>query len=140
MSEHNKELIRRFFAALSSGDLLDDLLTDDVTVWTTTSGFIVPAKARYQGGVKLLQSLFPGGLAYRVVSLTAEDDRVAAEVQARGTLTSGDVYENSYVYIFRIREMRIASLAEHFNPLIVQEKINPLMIAAMARSKRQEPV
>lgn len=131
MSGPHHQLIQHFFAALSSGDLPEDLLADDVTIWTTTSGFVNPAKAKYQGGVKLLQSLFPGRLRYRVVSLTAEDDRVAAEVQAHGTLTSGAVYENSYMYIFRIRDLRIASFAEHFNPLIVQEKISPLLIAAM---------
>jgi ketosteroid isomerase-like protein len=131
MSGPHHQLIQHFFAALSSGDLSDDLLADDVTIWTTTSGFVNPAKARYQGGVKLLQSLFPGGLGYRVVSLTAEEDRVAAEVRAHGTLTSGTVYENSYMYIFRIRDMRIVSFAEHFNPLIVQEKISPLLTAAM---------
>jgi ketosteroid isomerase-like protein len=135
MSGPYQQLIQRFFTALSSGDIPDDLLTDDVTVWTTTSGFLSPAKARYQGGVKLLQSLFPGGLTYRIVTLTAEENRVVAEVQAHGTLTSGAVYENSYVHIFRMRDMRIASLAEHFNPLIVQEKIAPLMSAAMSRPK-----
>jgi ketosteroid isomerase-like protein len=133
MSGSHHQLVRKFFAALSTGNLPDDLLADDMTVWTTTSGFAGAAKAKYQGAVKLLQSLFPDGLAYRIDSITAEDDRVAAEVQAHGTLSNGELYENNYVFIFRIREMRIASLAEHFNALIVRDKINPLIVAAMSK-------
>jgi uncharacterized protein len=133
MSNSHHALIRRFFAELCTGNLSDDLLADDLTVWSSSSGSTGPAKAQYQFAVQLLQSLFPDKLLYQVVSLTAEEDRVAAEVQARGTLLNGERYENSYVFMFRIRAARIASIAEHFNVLTVQKKIAPLMAAAMAK-------
>src|SRR5271165_1211963 len=131
MSRSNHQLVRDFFAALSRGDLRDDLFTDDVAMWTNTAG--TSEKARYQGGVKILQSLFEGGLNYSVDSLTAEDDRVAAEVQARGKLKSGEDYRNTYVFMFRIRNGRIASVAEHCNSIVVREKIMPLLQAAAKR-------
>jgi len=131
MGRSNHQLVRDFFASLSTGNLADELFTDDMTVWTTTSG--PSARARYQGGVKLLQSLFQDGLRYSVDSLTAEEDRVAAEVQGRGRLKNGVDYQNIYVFIFRIRNGRIASVAEHTNPLVVNEKIMPLLQAAMKR-------
>jgi ketosteroid isomerase-like protein len=133
MSNSHHALVRRFFAELGTGNLSDELLADDMTVWSSSSGSTGPAKAKYQFAVRLLQSLFPEKLAYQVVSLTAEEDRVAAEVQARGTLCNGERYENSYVFIFRIRDARIAAIAEHFNVLTVQEKIAPLMADAMAK-------
>jgi uncharacterized protein len=131
MPHVNHELARKFFAALSSGDIPDDLLTADMTAWTTTSG--TAAKARYQAGIKMLASISSGGISYTVDSLTAEDDRVAAEVQGRGTLINGETYHNVYVYILRIRDGRIASVAEHFNPDPTRQKIVPLLQAAMKK-------
>jgi ketosteroid isomerase-like protein len=133
MNSSNHALIRRFFAEMCAGDLSDSLLADDLTVWSSSSGSIGPAKAKYQFAVKLLQSLFPDKLSYEVKAMTAEEDRVVAEVQACGTLVDGQLYENTYVFIFRIRGAQIASIAEHFNVLTVQEKIVPLMSAAMAK-------
>jgi uncharacterized protein len=135
MTHPNHQLVRDFFAALSGGSLTSQFFTDDMTAWTTTSGRTSP-KEGYLAGVRIFQSLFPGGLTYTVDALTAEDDRVAAEVQSRGTLVNGVVFHNTYVFIFRIRDGRIASLAEHFDPQIVREKIMPLL---QANSKPKPP-
>ena len=132
MTQAAHDLARQFFAALSDGNLADALLTDDMTAWTTSSG-VKSDKARYQGGVRLLASLFKGGLAYAIDSLTAEDDRVAAEVRSHGTLVDGQAFDNRYVFILRIRDGRIASVAEHFDPAPVTEKLVPLIQAAMAK-------
>lgn len=128
------ELARRFFAALSAGAFPDGLLADAITTWTTTSG-AASDKARYEGGVKLLSSLFPAGLAYTVDSLTAEDDRVAAEVHAEGVLADDQLFRNTYVFVLRIQDGQIASIAEHFDPGPVREKIVPRLMAAMAKAK-----
>jgi uncharacterized protein len=127
----NREVVRDFFAALSRGELGDDLFTEDVRIWTNTSGS--SEKTRYQGGVKILQSLFEGGLEYRIDSLTAEEDRVAAEVQGHGKLKSGEEYHNTYVFMFRVRDGHIAAVAEHCNSILVREKIVPLLQAAVRR-------
>lgn len=63
----------------------------------------------------------------RSISITAEEDRAVAEVRSKGTLINGEEYQNTYVFVFRIRDGRIASVAEHFNALIVQEKMVPLV-------------
>jgi uncharacterized protein len=127
-------LARRFFAALSSGNLPDDLLTGDMTAWTTSSG-TYSDKARYQGGVRLLASIFDGGIHYEIDSLTAQADRVAAEVHAHGTLVDGQAFANRYVFVLRLHGGRIAAVAEHFNPAPVQEKLMPLIQAVMAKAK-----
>jgi uncharacterized protein len=125
MTRLHHQLVRDFFMALSTGSVSDRFFTDDMTAWTTTSGR--SAKEKYLSGVGMLQSLFPRGLTYTVDALTAEEDRVAAEVQSRGTLVNGELFHNVYVFIFRIRDGRIASVAEHFNPQPVREKIIPLL-------------
>lgn len=131
MTRSNAQLIRDFFAALSRGDLSDEMFTADATIWTNTSG--AAEKAKYLGGVKLLQSLFDGALSYSVDSLIAEEDRVAAEARGRGKLKNGEEYHNHYVFIFRVRDGRIAAIAEYTNPSIVREKIMPLFQAAASR-------
>jgi uncharacterized protein len=132
MPESNYELVRRFFAALSGNSVTDELFTEDMSAWTTSSGR--SAKPRYLGGIAMLRSLFPAGLTYAIDSLTAEDDRVAAEAQSCGTLASGTVFRNSYLFLFCIRGGRIASIAEHFNPDPVRELIMPLLQAKLAAS------
>jgi ketosteroid isomerase-like protein len=125
------EIARRFFDALSGGAIPDDLLTEDMTAWTTSSG-VRSDRARYQGGVRLLASIFNEGPTYTVDSLTAEDDRVAAEVQVNGALSTGEPYHNVYLFLLRVRDGRIASVEEHFNPIPVREKLAPLIQAALA--------
>ena len=73
-----------------------------------------------------------GGKQYRVSEgTTLVVDRVAAEVTAHGVLSDGNVYDNHYVLLCRVQDGRIAWLAEYFDPKPVEERIMPLLIAAM---------
>lgn len=134
MSSASHPLIRDFFAAMNTGELPADLLTDDLNV----SSAVSPSKADkngYIGAIKLLQSLFPNRLTYTIDSLTAEDDRAAAAVRAEGMLSNGDIYQNNYLLLFTLRDGKIATIVEYFNPIPVAEKIAPLMKAALADLK-----
>lgn len=131
MTHPNHALAERFFAALSAGDLSDDLLTPDMQAWTVSSGQWTD-KARYQGGVRLLQSMFPARYTFTVDSLISEDDRVAAEVHAEGLFEDGVRFANTYVFILTIRDGRIAKVAEHFNTLPVREVLGPRIQAKLA--------
>lgn len=119
------QLVHAFFAAVTAGELPDDLLTPDMTGWTTTQGTM--GRADYQRLIRILATLCSRPLAFTIDSITAEDDRVVAEVRSQGTLIDGEDYRNTYVFVFRIRDGRIAAVAEHFNALIVQEKMIPLV-------------
>jgi len=134
MSQTNHQLARLFFEALSKGEIPDALLTPDMTAWTTSSD-AWSDKARFQYGIKLLASIFDRGLAYTVDSLTAEGDRVAAEVQSHGTLINGEDYHGRYVFMLRIRDGRIASVAEHNDPRPVRERLGPLLQAALKNAR-----
>jgi ketosteroid isomerase-like protein len=129
------QIARDFFAGLSTGQLPDALVSDDLTVWTTTTGSGEPAgKAKYAGGIKMLGALFDGGLAYTVDALIAEGDRVVAEAHSDGTLSNGEPFHNRYVFILTIKDGRITAIAEHFNPEPVMTKIRPLLAAAMSKT------
>jgi uncharacterized protein len=133
MSQENRERVREFFLALGKGHFPDDLLTSDMTVWTLTSGSA--DRARFEGGVKMLASIFGGTLEYIIGTLIVEGDRVAAEVKSRGTLISGEPFKNDHVFTFHLREGQIAAVAEYMNQTVVREKIVPLMQSVMAQRR-----
>ncbi len=131
MSATHHQLVRDFFAAIAQGELPEALVTEDMYAWTVTSGDT--DQQRFRMGVKLLAGIFNGTLHYTINAITAEDDRVVAEAHSNGTLSNGVDFHNVHVFTFRIRDGRIAWVGEYMNPLIVQEKIVPLMQASMSK-------
>jgi uncharacterized protein len=121
------QLVHDFFAAVAAGELPDSLLTADMRGWTTTQGSM--DKAAYQHLIRLLASISARPLTFTIDAITAEEDRVVAELHSEGTLINGEDYRNTYAFVFRIRDGRIAAVAEHFNALIVREKMVPLVQA-----------
>jgi ketosteroid isomerase-like protein len=118
-------LVHDFFDAVSAGELPDALLTEDMTGWITTGGTM--PKASYQRLIRILARMCAEPIRFTVDSITAEEDRAVAEVRSTATLINGEPYAQTYVYVFRIRDGRIASVAEHYNALISEEKLIPLM-------------
>jgi ketosteroid isomerase-like protein len=104
--------------------LPDSLLTDDMTAWLTTQGPV--SKAAYQGAIRLFARMAQSPIRFTVDAITAQDDRVVIEAHSQATLINGAEYGNTYVFSLRVRDGRIAWIAEHFNPLIAQEKLIPL--------------
>lgn len=137
MTTSHHQLIKDFFDAIARGELPDTLVTSDMTAWTLTSGDT--DQKRFKMGVKLLASIFGGTLQYTINAITAEEDRVVAEAHSSGTLTNGNDFHNVHVFTFRIRDGRITWVGEYMNPFIVQEKIVPLMQAAMAEAGNRKP-
>ena len=125
MSAAGHRLALAYFAAVEAGELPDSLLTADMTAWTTTQGTM--GKGEYQHAIRLLAQLCSRPITFTVDAITAEDDRVVAEARSQAVLIDGSGYANTYVFALRIRDGRIAHIAEHFNALIVQEKLLPLM-------------
>lgn len=132
----NRDIAQDFFAAVTAGELPESLLAPDMTAWTTTQGSM--AKEAYRRVIRLLAKMSARPLTFTIDSITAEDDRVVAEVRSEGTLVNGEEYQNTYVFVFRIRDGWIASVAEHFNALIVQEKMMPLVRTLTREAEKPE--
>ena len=124
MSHPNHAVAEAYLAAVTAGDLPDSLLTDDMTAWLTTQGTI--PKSAYQGAIRLLARMCQSPIRFTVDAITAQDDRVVIEAHSQVTLIDGQEYANTYVFSLRVRDGRIAWIAEHFNPLIAQERLYPL--------------
>lgn len=68
-----------------------------------------------------------GTLRFDIDAITAQDDRVVIKARSRALLKSGEPYANTYVLVLRLRDGRIVSVHEHFNAMVVMEKLVPLM-------------
>jgi ketosteroid isomerase-like protein len=134
MTHPNRQLVEDFFKAVAAGHVPDDLVTPDLTFWSVNSG--MSDKTRFLGGIKILASIFAEDtLTYFIDSLTAQEDRLVAEIRSQGTLINGEPLTNTHVFLFQLREGRIAAAREYMNQFVVREKIVPLMQAAMAKSQ-----
>jgi ketosteroid isomerase-like protein len=121
MSEReNERVVRMAFDALSAGDqskLLDLFAEDGRTVTmgnTLVSG--VYEKAAMVGAAGRTSDFykdFPKGIRFVIHTLTAQDDRVAAEVESFGDHSSGKLYNNKYHFLFRLRNGLITELKEY---------------------------
>jgi ketosteroid isomerase-like protein len=129
------QLARDFFAAVASGHLPEELVTPDMTAWTLSSGD--SDRERFAGGIKMLAAIVSGELVYDVLSLTAEDDRVVAEVTSDWALVNGERARNRHVFIFQLRDGRIASVSEYMDPAVPREIIGPLIQQTLAARAKQ---
>jgi len=135
MTRSSHQIVRDFLASLGGGVLTDDMITADFEGWTVLTGPV--DRATYQKAFGIFAKIFKdGGPHVSIHSLTAEEDRVVAEFTSDGILVNGDVYHNEYLFLFRVRDGRIAYVGEYFNPDVVRSKIAPAMAAMMARASR----
>jgi hypothetical protein len=67
-----------------------------------------------------------GGIGFTVHALTAEGDRVAAEVESFAPLVNGKVYNNHYHMLFEIRDGRIAVVKEYADTAHAREVFGDL--------------
>lgn len=120
-----QEIARAFIAASEAGVFPDDLCCGDMTAWTTLQS--EHDLATYAGSIAWMRQATGGTLRFTIDSITAEGDRVVIEAHSTATLHTGTAYANTYVFVLRLREGRIASVREHFNALTVMKKLVPLM-------------
>jgi ketosteroid isomerase-like protein len=125
----NKALVKRYFAAMQSGDPdLPELLSDDVVWWVPESS---PLGGNHEGNAAVLQ-LMSGGvdlydantpMQIEVEQMLAEGEWVAVQLVLSARTAKGEDYRNHYHFAFRIRDGRICHVKEYVDTLYAQEKL-----------------
>jgi len=117
--EANKDLARRMIDALSAADVawVEENYAEDFRIWTAGS---LPFsgegdKASAVASMPLVLSLFPNGLRFEIVAMTAEGDRVAIEGTSEGTTAHGRRYQQTYHFLMRVRDGRIVEWKEYMD-------------------------
>jgi ketosteroid isomerase-like protein len=120
-TEANKALVVQFFEEFSRGaiDRAFALVRDDATWWVpgTLPFSGTKTKAQYLQVVAAIKNGFPGGFTLQVTGMTAEADRVAAEVESRGTHTNGKAYSNKYHFLITIADGQFVHVKEYMDTL-----------------------
>ena len=119
LEEDNKGLARRMIEALTNGDVdfIKAYYADDFQIWVAGS---LPFsgtgdKASAVAGMPAFLSLFPKGLRFSIVAMTAEDDRVAIEATSVGTTALDRDYEQEYHFLMRVRDGKIVEWKEYLD-------------------------
>ncbi len=127
--ETNKQLIRDFFEAFSRGDFGSAFahVSDSASWWVpgTLPFSGTKTKEQYLQVVNAIARGFPGGLRLTVTGLTAEGDKVAAEVESLGAHVNGKTYNNRYHFLFTVRDGTVQEVKEYMDTLHLHQLITP---------------
>ena len=118
--EKNKETCRRFLNHLAQLDIPAalDCVTDDVIWWVQgdwPNGNEHYGKAGITQLFDHVKAILTGKLTFEFGAFTAEADRVAVEMHSHAVFRNGKTYNNTYHYLFTIREGRIAMGKEYLD-------------------------
>jgi uncharacterized protein len=133
MSDANKAIAKRWIDAVTAGDVevFRAAMAEDGRHEVPGTCFMSGVRTRDEASqaIGLITSLTKNGLALRVLSMTAEDDRVSAEAVGECELISGVPYNNRYHFLFVIRGEHIVSIKEFVDTKLVDDVLGPLMAA-----------
>ena len=122
MLEANKALVRRYFDAIRAADLaeLEAVLDPAVRVWLPgigeLPGLVLEGRKPVLDDIDATLRELYDQMQPEILSVTAEEDRVAVEMRMQGRLVrTGGRYENHYFFLFWIRDGRIARIHEHLD-------------------------
>lgn len=134
MSEANKAVALKFIEALGKGDAetVKTVITDDVVAIAT--GTSIGSGSRTFDEIVAVFGMFgqitKTGLNPKILSVTAEADRVAVEWEGDCTVVTGAQYNNQYVTVFFLRDGKIFKLKEYFDTKLTDAVLGPIFAAA----------
>ena len=119
-TEENKGIVAAYLGHFGRSDIQAVLadMTDDATWWVVGRpelfrGAGTRTKAEMADAWRDLYAVLNGGLAMNVVTMTAEGDRVSAEVRSDAHTKGGKDYQNDYHMLFTVRDGKIAAVREY---------------------------
>jgi ketosteroid isomerase-like protein len=121
-ADENRRLATELIARFDANDLAGALgmLSDDVNWWIVGRPAEQPAAGDHDKAqiTELLRNMgrrLKDGLRMTVTSAVAEGDRVALELESRGELDNGRVYNNHYHMLVTVRGGKIVEIREYLD-------------------------
>jgi ketosteroid isomerase-like protein len=112
-ARENKELVRKYLSHQMKFEIAEafEYVAPDATWWMPGH---LPFSGTYTREAILAvftnaRERFDGIPDMKIVSMTAEEDRVAVEIEGKGKMRTGLPYANTYHMLFRVRDGKIAS-------------------------------
>ena len=120
--EANKEVVRSFFATLSSGDMdavagfFDERSTWGIGFAEDPSVRTGPQEIVHDFLVPIREGLFePANPKVAIVNLWADGDWVIAECVGTGPMRNGNAYRNVYAFLLRVEGSHIREMREYMD-------------------------
>ena len=130
MSEANKAVALKFIDALGKGDAetVKTVITEDVVAIAkgTSIGSGSRSYAEIVATFGMFGQITKTGLNPKILSVTAEGDRVAVEWEGYCTLVTGTEYNNQYCTVFWLRDGKICKLSEYFDTKLTDAALGPI--------------
>jgi ketosteroid isomerase-like protein len=118
---NNKKLIQEFVAAMQTSNVekLKTMITDDFSWWIIGKPeYLVTAgehdKDYFLGFFKGTE-LFPEGPEFTIVSMIAEDNKVATEATFKAKTAMGTYYKNYYHFLFTLENGKVKRMKEYMD-------------------------
>jgi uncharacterized protein len=120
--ETNKRVVTQFFERFSAGNVdgVLELMSEDATWRIPGKSGTTPicgerSKRQMARVFQGMMERLKGGVRMLVLGLTAEDDRVAVELESHAELQNGRVYNNEYHLLMVIRDGQIRAVHEYYD-------------------------
>ncbi|MEM9253870.1 MAG: nuclear transport factor 2 family protein [Pseudomonadota bacterium] len=118
-SVQNVATVKRFFQAMNEGDtaFIVDAYSDDGRLHTMGSTLISGefTKEQVNAAADGIFEVFPNGIHFEILTLTAQGPRVAVEARSEGQHVSGQIYSNEYHFLFEFRDGKLLKLKEYMD-------------------------
>ena len=111
-TEENRAIALKFIESMSGGQMDMSLLTDDAQWWVPGAGLMT--KAQFFALAGMIAAKVKGKPSFKVHGVTAENDRVVVEAEARAEMADGRTYNNTYHFLFTFRDGKIC-LSKEYN-------------------------
>jgi ketosteroid isomerase-like protein len=125
--EDNKAVCRKFHVSIMEGKFDDaaNLVAEDA-VWWVQGNMVVSGFHRGRDAIKaLLEPLkaLPYGVRFEFGAVTAEADRVSVEMVAHAKLGEGREYNNTYHFLFTVKDGLIVQCKEYLDTKATYEAL-----------------
>lgn len=134
--EKNKQIALAFMDAVGCGDtaVLQQLMAPGFEAICTGTCMLSGSRKAVDvlAAAGLLGSLMQQGIKFEALNVTAEEDRVACELQGHSILVNGDPYNNQYHFLFKIRDGKVYLMKEYMDTKLVDDALGPLIRSASA--------
>ncbi|WNJ19354.1 nuclear transport factor 2 family protein [Pontibacter sp. G13] len=125
--DENEQIIRAFFERFTAADVAGALsyLADDV-VWKAMGNEGGPPMSNEMDKqaigqlIELVAKTFPRGMRLTPTGWTAQEDRVAVEMESYGEKANGTIYNNFYHFLFIVSRGKIFRIREYNDTLLVK--------------------
>src|SRR4051794_16520580 len=126
----NKKLLRDIFDQMAQGNTraMSEAMADEFR-WVfpgdwSWSGTWEPRQVVLDELLRPLMGQFDN---YRSEAslIIADDDRVVVQARGFATTKRGDLYPQTYCYIFRVRDGRLTEVVEHCDTALVERVLEP---------------